>query len=146
MRKFLKALILGVLGFFGYKAIRSLFEVEKEYRRKINSDFAITGYLDDELLERIKENLEILLDREKPDMVYVGEVDNPELKAHRFRRFDSAYILYKTTSLDFAKQMVEEIEKILKEKGLEVFQAGFSHRKDAKHHHVYVGFVKSKEA
>ena len=146
MRKFLKALILGVLGFFGYKAVRSLFEVEKEYRQKINSDFAITGYLDDELIERIKENLEILLDREKPDMVYVGEVDNPELKAHRFRRFDSAYILYKTTSLDFAKQMVEEIEKILKEKGLEVFRAGFSHRKDAKHHHIYVGFVKSKEA
>jgi len=139
-------LILGVLGFFGYKAVRSLFEVEKEYRQKINSDFAITGYLDDELIERIKENLEILLDREKPDMVYVGEVDNPELKAHRFRRFDSAYILYKTTSLDFAKQMVEEIEKILKEKGLEVFRAGFSHRKDAKHHHIYVGFVKSKEA
>ncbi len=145
MKKFLKALIFGILGFFGYKAIRSLFEVEQEYRRKINSDHAITGYLDDELLQRIRENLEILIDKEKPRLIYVGEVDNPELKAHRFRRFDIAYILYRTTSLDFAKQMVDEIEKMLKEMGLEVFRAGFSHRKDAKHHHVYVGFVKERE-
>ncbi|GEM_PF-5109339 len=145
MKKFLKALIFGVLGFFGYRAVRSLFEVEKEYRRKINTDFALTGYVDDELIQRVKENLEILLEREKPDMVYVGEVDNPELKAHRFRRFDTAFILYKTTSLDFAKQMVDEIEKALMEKGVEVFRAGFSHRKDAKHHHIYVGFVKHRE-
>ena len=145
MKRILKALFLGVLGFFGYKAIRSLFEVEKEYRRKINSDFTLTGDINEDLLRRMRENLEILIDKSKPDLVYVGEVDNPDLKAHRFRKYDIAYILYKTRSLESAKQIVDEIERMLKDIGVEVFRAGFSHRKDSKFHHVYVGFVKGDE-
>lgn len=142
MRKILKTIFLGILGFLGYRAVRSLLEVEREFRRKINSDYAITGYVDEELLQKLKSNLDILVDKEQPHIVYVGEVDNPELKAHRFRRFDSAYILYKTTSVDFAKRVMDEIIRYLEEKGLQVFSSGMSHRKEAKYHHVYVGFVK----
>lgn len=145
MKKVLKTIFLGILGFLGYRAVRSLLELEKEFRQKINIDYALTGYVDDELVEKLKSNLEILLEREKPRMVYVGEVDNPELKAHRFRRFDSSYILYKTTSLDFAKQVMDEITQYLQDKGLEVFSAGMSHRKDARQHHVYVGFIKGEK-
>ncbi len=106
----------------------------------IDMSTAITGYMEDELMDRILKTLSELLTETRPGKVVVGEIAREELEGGRIEGLGRVYLLYGTTSRDYGRQVMEALLQFLRNRGfasVEVRNIPDTSRRD--YYYVFVG-------
>ncbi len=133
-------LVLLIL-YFAFMELKGSGLHESSYRVPLSTTYMITSYLNEELASHIKDSLSRLISEFRPSRAIIGETDNPEGEVVAPFPLKKAFILYKTTSLDFAGSVLNQIKEYLNSRGIIVEERGFSHVPESRYHYIYVAFA-----